>query len=81
MDNSSMRSTAKIVELRKKKSEQKKSESNQSQNIVLNSVRIKIGHFINNKLIQFCMIIVALYALLGEDIRVIAFDKADDGFF
>lgn len=40
-----------------------------------------MGSFVNNKYIQFLMFLVTIYALIGDDIRLLAFDKdADDVF-
>lgn len=44
-------------------------------------VRLGTGRLINNRYIQFFMVIVALYALTGNEIRKLAFGKKDDAAF
>lgn len=40
-----------------------------------------IGRFVNNKWVQILMFFVTIYALTGDDIRKLAFDKRSDGTF
>lgn len=60
---------------------EEKAEKGRQPSVVLDAARIRIGHFINNKLVQFYMIVASLYAILGDDVRKAAFEKKDDGVF
>ena len=43
--------------------------------------KAKIGFFLNHKIVQLFMLIISLYALMGNDVQMLAFEKKDDGVF
>ena len=44
-------------------------------------IRLRIFKFLNNKYIQIIMLLVTIYALIGDDIRILAFEKTSDKDF
>lgn len=41
----------------------------------------KMGLFVNNQYVQTIMLFVTVYALIGDDIRILAFSKDHDEVF